>query len=51
MKKIFLFLAGFVTVISLIACINAGNSKGNAAGDAKSAQIDSPEYFNLRPAL
>jgi 2-iminobutanoate/2-iminopropanoate deaminase len=43
---------GFLIFVSVLSsCNNSDNSKPTTADEKKTAQADTPEYFNLRPAL
>ena len=43
---------GFLICISVLSsCNSSDNSKATAQDEPKVAQTDTPEYFNLRPAL
>ena len=52
MRKISLFVSSLLVCISLLSsCHNPDNSKATVQDEPKAAQTDTPEYFNLRPAL
>ena len=52
MTKISLLASGFLIGLSLLSsCNNADTSKATVDKEVTAKQVDTPEYFNLRPKL
>ena len=51
MIKITSLISSLLIVISFSSCKNSGNSEATTNKDTTTAQTNTPEYFNLRPAL